>query len=187
MRRRRQSLAETHAQAEAAVSGQPLPSIARRKTPRRLESAQGMALIQWADLQARMGRRPCLKHLRHIPNGGARDARTGARLKAEGVRAGTWDYVLPVVMREAGMLDGNAPPQLRWPGLWIELKIESERNHKHGGLSEKQLEFGSFVHEQGYATVVAYSAEEATNALEAYLDNKPIPHFWVPEVSHGTR
>lgn len=179
MRRRRQSIEEVRAQARAFCSGQ-VPIVAPpkvRKTPRKLEAALGMALIQWADTCAQV--RPELAQLRHIPNGGARDVRTGARLKAEGVRRGTWDYVLPVVVRERGMLTGDELPMIRWPGLWIELKVASERTHKHGGLSDAQLEFGRFLAAQGYATVVAYDWIEAREAIEAYLDGvSTIPFLW---------
>ena len=184
--RHRISLAEARANANAVLAGSPLPAPTRRRTlPHRLESAQGMALIRWADLAARAGRHE-LAQLRHIPNGGARDARIGAQLKAEGVRRGTWDYVLPVVMHTSPMLEGDQHRCIRWPGLWIELKIESERKTKNGGLSTSQVAFGEFIHAQGYATVVAYSWLEAKEAIEAYLGGREIPFFWVPEVSYAT-
>lgn len=185
--RRRVSLEEARASANAAVAGISMPAIPmrRRSMPNKLESAQGMALIQWADMQARV--RPELAQLRHIPNGGARDARTGGQLKAEGVRSGTWDYVLPVVVREAAMLEGDERPRILWPGLWIELKVEIYRNRKAGGLSDAQVEFGQFIHAQGYATVVAYSWTEAKDAIEGYLAGGAIPFFWCPEVSHAPR
>jgi hypothetical protein len=186
MKANRTSFGQARAQAEAAAQGQPLPVAPFRRAPRQLESAQGMALIVWADLQVQMGRRPSLKHLRHIPNGGARDARTGGRLKAEGVRRGTWDYVLPVVTRDP-IRDDTGYAAIRYPGLWIELKVESERKTARGGLSKMQEEFGEFIHEQGYATVVAYSWDEARAAIEAYLDGIKIPFFWAPKVSHETR
>jgi len=185
VRKRLASLAEAKAQAEAAATGNRYvrPAV-RRTAPQQLESAQGMSLIAWADLQVRMGRRPELAHLRHIPNGGARDRRTGGRLKAEGVRRGTWDYVLPVVTREP-IVAACGHSAVRYPGLWIELKIESQRRVKQGGLSAYQVGFGAFVHQQGYATVVAYDWTEAQAAIEAYLDGKTIPHSWAPGVSHG--
>lgn len=185
MRRRRRTLEEVRAQARAAAAGEiPVAAAPQRRTPRKLESAQGMALIQWAD--ALSGARPELAQLRHIPNGGARNAKVGAQLKAEGVRRGTWDYVLPVVVRDRGMLTGDELPMIRWPGLWIELKIASERGHKNGGLSDAQLEFGTFIVAQGYATVVAYDWTEAREAIESYLDGREVPFLWVPKVSHGT-
>lgn len=178
-RRRRLTLEEVRAQARAFCSGQvPIVEAPKvRRTPRKIEAAQGMALTKWANTCAQV--RPELEHLRHIPNGGARDARTGKQLKDEGVRPGTWDYVLPVVTHERGMLTGDELPMIRWPGLWIELKAASERTHKHGGLSPAQLTFGRFIAAQGYAAVVAYDWTEARDAIEAYLDGAAvIPFLW---------
>jgi hypothetical protein len=55
----------------------------------------------------------------HIPNGEARDAKTGAKLKRMGVRPGVLDWCLPV-------------PRAGYHGMWIEFK-------KVGGIiSEEQ-------------------------------------------------
>jgi len=48
--------------------------------------------------------------LHHIPNGGLRDKREGARLKASGVIAGVCDLFLPMARRGAH-------------GLYIEMKL----------------------------------------------------------------
>lgn len=53
-------------------------------------------------------------YLLAIPNGGARDAREGMRLKAEGVKPGVSDLLLP--LRRAG-----------FAGLWLELKAPGEK------------------------------------------------------------
>lgn len=162
---------------------EPAAAPKRRAVPRALESAQGMALMQWADLEFRTGHQPMLAFLRHIPNGGARNKATAGRLKAEGVRRGTWDYVVPVVSRYDMQDDWQATGEstMRFPGLWIELKIETERSKKNGGLSDEQVEFGTHLHGQGYACVVAYDWEEARDAIMAYLSGEAVPHLWRPE------
>lgn len=53
-------------------------------------------------------------YLLAIPNGGARDAREGARLKAEGVKPGVSDLLLPLRRHGFG-------------GLWIELKAPRKK------------------------------------------------------------
>ncbi len=155
------------------TAGKPI-SPGPRKRPRALESALGMALIQWADVMSR-GMYPSLAFLHHIPNGGARSKATAGRLKAEGVRRGVWDYFLPVSARINGM---------QYVGLYLELKIPAERGTKDGGLSVPQMRFGEFVAGQGYATVVAYCWTEAQAALSAYLNAQEVPFFWAHKVKH---
>lgn len=113
------------------------------------EHAHQTALMAWAALNT--NKYPELRWLLAIPNGGARSAFTGARLKAEGVKPGVWDLLLPAA----------SPRGAR--GLWIEMK-------KPGGkLSDLQHEFGEFVKNQGYYTAVCYSWIEAKEAIEFYL------------------
>lgn len=145
-----------------------------RKRPRALESAIGMALIQWANVMSN-GTYPSLAFLHHIPNGGARSKATAGRLKAEGVRSGVWDYFLPVPARIAGV---------QFMGLYLELKVPGERGTKNGGLSASQVRFGQFVAGQGYATVLAYDWADAKDALSAYLNGQELPFFWPSKVQH---
>lgn len=106
-------------------------------------------VIAWADL---VGVRefPELRWLHHIPNGGARDHVTGARLKAQGVRRGIFDLSLPVAR-------GG------FHGLYVEMKRRGER------LRPEQREFEAFVAMQGYCTRIAYSGREAVEMIVRYL------------------
>lgn len=150
-----------------------MSSVTRKPTSTvGLESAHGMALIQWADTMVSLGH-PELRFLHHIPNGGARSKATAGKLKAEGVRSGVWDYFLPV-----GHIDF-------FSGLYIELKHPRERSAKNGGLSDKQVDFGNMVQDQGFATVVAYDWIEAQQAILAYLAGNEVPFFWTPKVRHA--
>ena len=139
-------------------------SKAKTITPEQLartgsETGDQRALFAWAALTGD----DRLKWLHAIPNGGARDAQTRMGLAAEGVRNGVWDVFLP------------------WPtlaynngwgkfGLYIEFKRADRRNHKNGGLTDEQVAFGEYAKSVGYKTFVAYSWEEARQAIMDYLE-----------------
>jgi hypothetical protein len=91
-----------------------------------------------------------------IPNGGARNAATGAMLKREGVRPGVWDLFLPV-------------PCGGQHGLWTEVKVPSKRHRARGGLTEKQEAFGKKMRELGYATSVVYTTQDGIGSIRWYL------------------
>ena len=110
-----------------------------------LESKEQIALFEWASYF------PKLKWMMHIPNGGYRKPREAARLKAEGVRAGVYDVLLPLPM----------PP---YNGLWLELK----RSDGKGRLSPKQKEFKSDMEAKGYKCVVCLGTGAAIEAITEY-------------------
>ena len=89
-----------------------------------------------------------------IPNGGRRDAVTGARLKAEGVRAGIPDLFLAV-------------PRGQWAGLFIEMK-----RRRGGRVSSEQEAMLACLAESGYGVSVCKGWDEARAALEAYMGGK---------------
>jgi hypothetical protein len=119
------------------------------------ESAHQTALFAWAALN--VGKYPALKFMHAIPNGGERNVRVAAKMKAEGVRAGVLDIFLPV-------------PKAGKHGFYIEMKRSDRRNHKNGGLSDEQLEFAKFAYEAGYWVTVCYTWEEARDKIVAYLE-----------------
>lgn len=112
------------------------------------EHAEQVALMQWARIQAK--RYPGLDLLHAIPNGGARNAITGAKLKAEGVKPGVPDLHLPVP------LHGR-------PGLYLELKRKAG-----SAVTPAQREWHAALAAQGYAVVVCRGARDAIEAIEAY-------------------
>ena len=85
-----------------------------------------------------------------IPNGGARDAITGSKLKQEGVRAGIPDLMLAV------RRDNSA-------GLFIEMK--KPRNY----ASAEQKEVIEYLHGAGYVCEICYTVDSAISAIEYYL------------------
>lgn len=85
-----------------------------------------------------------------IPNGGARDVITGARLKAEGVRKGVLDLML-------------AKPTEDHAGLFIEMKIGDNKP------SPEQKDFIAYLESVGYKATVHWNAGTAIKEIEAYL------------------
>ena len=109
---------------------------------------------------------PELKWFHAIGNGGSRGDSVksrqirGGAMKAEGVKAGVLDTLLPV---KRGV----------WSGLYIEMKKPSQKPVKagsKGGMSDEQLEFKAFAESQGFACMTAYSWLEAWEALIKYLN-----------------
>ncbi len=119
-----------------------------RAKPRDLEGAEQRALFHWAKLA--QGTHPELRYLHHVPNGGARDAITGARLKAQGVKAGAPDIYLDVARRG-------------YHGLRIELKAAG------GRVGKEQAEWIAFLTAQGYWAAVCVGWEAARDEIEGYL------------------
>ena len=83
-----------------------------------------------------------------IPNGGHRDKRIGARLKAEGVKRGVPDLYLP---------------SLR---LWVEMKIQG------GRLSEDQKRWHEYLKQHGDTVLTCYGAEQAIEMFEDFIKNR---------------
>ena len=85
-----------------------------------------------------------------IPNGGARNAVTGARLKAEGVLAGVPDLMI-------------AEPRGYWAGLFIEMKTAT------GKLSKEQKQMQETLTEKGYSFAVCRSFDEFRQIVTDYM------------------
>lgn len=115
-----------------------------------LEHAEQVSLMKWWAMSChRFGIAEQL--LFAIPNGGHRDAVTGAMLKAEGVRAGVPDLFLAV-------------PKHPRHGLFIEMK-----KAKGGRVSDRQNEMISRLEACGYACCVCHGWIEAAQAIEYYM------------------
>ena len=113
------------------------------------EAAHQTALMCWAALQTH--RWPELEYLAHVPNGGTRNKVEAGFLKAQGVRKGVPDMILPVG---------------RWGkyGLWIEMKVGNNRP------SPDQRKWIDFLIKSGYAVVVCYSWVQASEYIIRYLE-----------------
>jgi len=96
-----------------------------------------------------------------IPNGGKRDALTGAMMKAEGVKRGAPDVMLPVT-------------GLAKAGLFLEFKKPSAKPKKTGagGVREEQSDYHTFLRSQHYRVEVVYSWIEAANVVMEYMGER---------------
>ena len=113
------------------------------------EHQEQCALFEWA---AWMAKRIPELHLMHaIPNGGKRDIRTAAMLKAEGVKPGVPDIFLPV--SRGGK-----------HGLYIELK-----RRKGGTVSKAQEAWIRALMHQGYVCTVCHGWDAARDEIMNYL------------------
>lgn len=89
----------------------------------------------------------------HIPNGGYRNPREAAHLKAQGVRAGVPDLFMPVAK------NGHH-------GLFIEMKTAK------GRPTDKQLEWVRLLRRQGYAAYVCRGAGNAIACVDQYMEGR---------------
>ncbi len=109
-----------------------------------IEDDNQKALFQWsAHIKE-------LRWMHAIPNGGNRNVREGARLKAQGVKSGVWDIFLPL-------------PKNGYHGLYVEMKAGKNK------LTANQIEFGQYVHKHGYLTHTCYSWLEAKKVISEYI------------------
>jgi len=113
------------------------------------ESQSQRALIKWWSHACR-GFGLHEKTLMAFPMQGARTPRNGARMKAEGMRAGLPDCLVAVA-------------RSNYHGLWIENKTSK------GQLSESQQEMRDILIKQGYAWFLCRSLDEAINTITTYL------------------
>ena len=110
------------------------------------EEQDQISVVQW------MGyKHPDLAEaLHHSPNGGVRDARTGAKMKKMGTRPGFPDLVLYENRGE-------------FAGLVIEMKSAK------GRLTPSQKRWAEILKRCRYQVTTAYSTDEAIKTIEEYL------------------
>lgn len=113
------------------------------------ESVEQQRLFEWATWA--QGAHPELGMLYHIPNEGKRSRKTGARMRAEGLKKGFPDLCLPVARKGKH-------------GLYIELK-----RTKGGRVSDSQREWLEKLAAEGYAVAVCYGWENAAETIKNYL------------------
>jgi len=123
---------------------------------RHLEDQHQAALFRWARVKRVMvnGELGWLAdYLFAIPNGGRRDAREAARMKAQGVKAGVSDLHLPIPV------EGKH-------GLWIEMKAPKPAQVR---VSAEQKAWIEKMNALGHEAVVCRGFDEARAVIEAYL------------------
>lgn len=121
-------------------------------SPVPLESTEQQTLVAWAKRHEEEW--PELRMLYHIPNEGKRSRKTGARMKAEGLKSGVPDICLPVAR------GGHH-------GLYIELK-----RRKDSKVTKEQLEWIADLVAQGYVAAVCRGCDEAISLITRYLTGR---------------
>jgi len=114
------------------------------------EHEEQKAVIEW--VLWNQNKYPELRLLFAVPNGGHRNKIVAAKLKAEGVKPGVPDLILPVARCE-------------YHGLAIEMK-----RRKGWSLSNDQEWWIHSLNEQKYKAIICKGADEAIKALTEYLD-----------------
>lgn len=131
-----------------------LTSAQYRKETALTEHEEQKALIKTC--KARQGKYPELALLFAVPNGGHRNKIVAAKLKAEGVKAGVPDLMLPV-------------PRGQYHGLFIEMKrVEGSTTQKSQKAMIEALQ------KQGYMAEICKGADAAWRVIERYLKMKKV-------------
>ena len=120
------------------------------------EEGEQKALFDWAQYV------PACRWLFAVPNGGNRNPREAARLKAGGVKAGVSDVFLPVPTESTEELSDTG-----YHGLFIEMKRRKVDGTSR--VSDDQKAFQDAMVSAGYKCAVCYGAEEAIEVIRKYL------------------
>lgn len=107
------------------------------------EAQEQQAVVEWLEAHG--------YPVFHIPNGGRRDPKEAAHLKAQGVRAGVPDLCVPVAR-------GG------YHSLYIEMKAEG------GRPTEKQVEWIRRLRAQGMCAWCCEGAGNAIALIQSYMD-----------------
>ena len=121
---------------------------------RHIEDDHQATFFKWVRLMERSDSR--YANIIAIPNGGRRDVREAARLKAGGVKAGVSDILVSV-------------PVGGFHGLWIELKRPRVKNQSAPVVSAEQKAWQAAQSALGYAVAVCYGWEDARVVTEFYF------------------
>jgi hypothetical protein len=119
------------------------------------EHKEQVALFEWAAYQS--GKFKGLELLFAVPNGANTSPRAGAYMKAEGLKSGVPDLVLPI-------------PRGGFHGLFIEFKPTHTPGVTHKTYpSKSQKRWLRVLSEQGYKAELCYGFEEAKKTIMDYL------------------
>lgn len=134
------------------------------------EHGHQAAIFQWIALVG-CKVHPELRLLFAVPNGGDRRASVAASMKAEGVKSGIPDMILPVPM--ASEID-KLYERSGCHGLYLELKRPGLEKRKNGDRSDNQVQWHKDLRKQGYAVATAYGWQAAAWVLHLYLRDRLI-------------
>lgn len=119
------------------------------------EDSHQKAILCWAALNFNLY--PDLRWLHHSPNGGFRNKREAAKLKAMGVKPGYPDLTLLL-------------PRLPFHGLLIELKVPALKLKKNGGAQPEQIQWGLYLQSNNYGYKLCHGWIDARDTLINYLE-----------------
>lgn len=184
-------------------------ALAGKKPTRRNQDQEHRAqvgLFQMAELAAH--RYPELRLLFAVPNGARTSQAVAGKLKAEGLKKGVPDLVLPTarVIRVEDVvlgqgypepfrdLPGGGIPLARLShGLFLEMKAAAPllsaegASVDYGRVKPAQIEWARALMRQGYAVAFAWGSEAAFQVLVAYLEGKYVQRAepWKREGGRG--
>lgn len=124
------------------------------------EHSQQSALFCWAAMN--LDKYPELKYMFSIPNGFYSTAGQKSKMKAEGLKSGVPDIMLPATLYPIPLSNNG----LTYNGLFIEMKSSK------GKVSQEQKDYIDFLTKQGYKCEVCYSWTSARDVITNYLGNK---------------
>ena len=142
--------------ADPKVYKKAVMKLARRKPPVDREGPQQKLFFDWL----RFTYPDVYKHTFHIPNGGQRSSKTGAKMKREGVKRGVPDIMV-------------ALPKGQWPAMFIEFKAAKPHD---SAVSPEQKEWLNQLNQAGYLAVVCRGVGEAKKAITDYLMADEVPY-----------
>lgn len=112
------------------------------------EDQEQRTVCEWLDLHG-------ITYI-HVPNGGKRARVEAAIFSGLGVKKGFPDLLI-----------FDRPARVAFHGAAIELKRRGREKERNGGLSVEQLEWLDRLFRLGWATKVAYGANQAIHWLES--------------------
>ena len=138
-------------QAEEQIGSDRVIPDRGKKAPKSSEHIEQAKLFKRAKNHEHV--HPELAALFAIPNGGKRNKKTAAILRAEGVKAGVLDVLLPC-------------PIGGYAGLWIEMK------YGYNTPTREQTQWIDLMCWLGYRVEVCYSCDQAWNVILNYINNE---------------
>lgn len=114
---------------------------------------------------------PELSRLFAVHNQGHGDLIRGAQAKAEGVKPGVPDMMLPVTRLVAGTGGGGWAP-VRCPGLFVELKRTKAGKAAAGTTTDIQDDWNTYLWGQGYQVATCVGWIDAVNTIAHYMGSE---------------
>lgn len=116
------------------------------------EHSEQCSLFDWAALYR--GKYPELDLMFAVPNGARTSISVAKKLKAEGLKAGIPDIILPV-------------PRGTYHGMFLEMK-----RVKGGRVESEQKEWHDKLRAHGYYVAIARGWEDAVSFIQFYLNQR---------------